>query len=724
MRHPVSRLRAAALLGLLAAAGPAAAAFEGGGTAEFTAPLRPGALARAGLASLRASDGESGTPADAFDGRTGTVFRTRHENPAFIEASFDEPREILSADAWFGGDAPHEWSLLAGDGPGRMSVVFERRRVDPGAWSRVEKLGGPVRARCFRVVVLRLDGGDSVSFGEISLQARQRPRILEVAAPSNVACPDGDLVVRARVLWDGGYRSDSAPGLWFEIPQYGPVRRENAPVGGPPTARLRYETAGVSEVRARIGSKNGGMASAPFPIEARIRGLPDWCVGWIERTPRLEFDGDGGGLPAHGDAVVWRAHVKNYGTANADRIPFRWHLDGSPVGDGFVENLQRFEETVVEIRLPWDGARHEVKFTIDPANSVEESSERNNSRAVATDALLLGLWAERPFADRLHRIQAAYGDGANSFEDWAQRQVSHVNQLLAGAVHPLTPKGCADRVALDRVVIVEEGELPLGDGLPTSDPDARDRTLDLQRGFPASLLDDGSFSGPAPRGADDPGWILRSLPRDLARTRYLADLSRLSVRRDEVLLDGPDGAPLAGSPYLAERDRGLLHRSPHAGLAGGSAALTEHEAFALQRVAGRRARGGNREPPPTSGEYLGDLPLSFGIRLRDSEGAGVDGARVRAWRRSIVDGFGEAFAGEPVRQGTTVDGGWLEIARDGTDPFFEGARGEGLDPGQGVLLLEIVRDGIPVYRFLEVVPFNLAFWRGARDSHVEELRIE
>jgi hypothetical protein len=375
--------------------------------------------------------------------------------------------------------------------------------------------------------------------------------------------------------------------------------------------------------------------------------------------------------------------------------------------------------------MPWDGQRHLLRFTVDPADSVGETSEKNNSRTVATDALLLGLWVERPLADRMHRVQASYADGANSFEDWAQRQVAVWNGLLAGAVHPLTPRGCSDRVALDRVEIVEEGELPLADGLPTNDPDARDRTLDLQRGLPASLLDTDRWSGRASR-TEDPMWIDRRTIRELSRARYLADLSRLSVHRDEVLLDGPDGAPLAGSPYLAEGRDGFVHLSRREGLASSrdATAYTEHEAAALQRIAGLRARGGNREPPPTQGEYLGDLPRAIAIRVLDADGRGVDDARVRAWRRAPGEDDIEAFSGEPVREGVTAKGGWLELSRDGVDPFFEGARGQGLDPARGVLLLEIARDGIPSYRFLEVVPYNLAFWRGERESHVEEVLVE
>jgi hypothetical protein len=704
---------------------PAPAAAEEG-LPEYLAPIHAARLAHEGRATFRHSPSDLGAPELAFDGKAGTVLRTAGVNPAFLEVAFDAPREVLTAEALFPGGDPHDWSLLAGDDPDRLRVVFAERRVEPEAWSRVERFTPPLRARVFRVVAKRLGGGDSVRFGEIALQARQRPVSLEVAAPSSVACPDGDLVVRARVAWDGGHRSDAAPGLWFDVPRDAAVSEEPVPPTGPPVARLRYRQAGRVEVRVRLRGRERGLSSPPFVVEARSEGRPDWCVAVLERTPRLDFDGPGGGVPAIGASVLWRARVRNYGTAAAPRVFCRWEVDGNGAGEAWLEGIERFGEEVAELRLPRDGARHEVRFVVDPADAVPETSEGNNSRSVASDALLLGLWVERPVLDRFHRVQSALGDGANSFEDWAQRQVAAWNGMLEQAVFPLTPEGCTDRVALDRVLVVEEGGLPLAGGLPSNDPDARDRTVDLQWGFPATLVEGGAYDRPADREPGNPLWIDRELLRALSRARYLADAGRLSVRRDEVLLEAPDGRPLAGSPWLGEPAPGLVHRSSACALMAGerTGGYGEHSAWALERIARVRARGGNRAPPPVQGEYLGDLPEVVGIRVVDGHGRPLDGIEVRAWRRAPGgDGRG-AFAGEPVRSGTTSDGGALELSLRGADPFFEGRRDPPLDPGQGVLLLRLSRGGVHSFRFLEVVPFNLAAGRGRRDAHFEEIRLD
>ena len=150
----------------------------------------------------------------------------------------------------------------------------------------------------------------------------------------------------------------------------------------------------------------------------------------------------------------------------------------------------------------------------------------------------------------------------------------------------------------------------------------------------------------------------------------------------------------------------------------------EHSAWGLERSARKRARGGNRAPAPLAGEHLGDLPKTLGIRVVDGHGRPLDGVEVRAWRRTRFDDGRVGFGGEPVREGRTADGGVLHLGRHGADPFFEGNREPPLDPAPGVLLLEFSGRKVTLYRFLEVLPCNLAFARGAKEVHYEEFRLD
>jgi hypothetical protein len=696
---------AALLLGaLLLSPGTGARAEDDDGLPTILAPLRADVLASLGRATFRSTAAEEGGPEAAFDGRNGTVLRTG-ANPAFVEVAFDLPREVLSAQVLFPGVDDHEWSLLAGDDPDRLRVLVERRRVRADRWSEVENLHPPAAGRVFRVVAKRLSGEDAVSFAEVALVARQAPESIEMQSPSSVVCPDGNLPVRARVTFDGGRRSTAVHGLAILAPLDAPFRVERTGFEDFKGVDLRYVETGRGEVRARIKRRGGWLESPPMEIEARSEGLPDWSVGWIERLPRIPLDGRGGGLPERGSPVEYRARVKNLGTRNAPRVPVRWLVDGRTAEDSWLEGLERFEEGTSSLRLVEDGASREVRLVVDPGDATPEASEGNNEVTIRSDALRVGFWVETPVLDHFHRVQASFRDGANGWEDWAQRQMRRWNRMLADA-------GVADRVALDLVVEVEEGALPVADGLPDRDPDAGDLTVDLQRGFPATMLEGDRWRRTGERRDDNPLWFDGDLLVALSRARYLADLRRLSVRADEVELEGAALPPAEG---------GFVHRSRSGRMTAGepAAGYGPHEAWALRRVAGRRARGGNHGSPPESGEYLADLPESCAVRVLAADGKPLPGARVRAWRRAPGEDGREVFGGDTVRDGETDASGVLDLSPGGVDPFFDGRREGPLDPGRGVLLLEIRGGGRSAWRFLEVVPFNLAFAAGERSSHAE-----
>ena len=706
---------AASTLGLLLAAlpsGPQATALSPEeGLPVFRAPLRAGILALQGKANFRSSPAEQGAAADAFDGRTGTGLRTRGANPGFLEVAFPSPREVLTAEVYFPGGAPHAWSLLAGEDADHLRALVEDRRVAADSWSGALTLPPGFRARVFRVEARCLAEVDSVRFGEIVLMADQRPERVEVSVPSTVVCPDGSLPVRARISWDGGYRSSRAHGLRFEDEHGSPLRLEPAGVGDPATVIARYEKSGPARVRTVLQGGNGRLDSPWVELDCRTEGLPDWSVGWIERTPRLPADGPRGGFPAEGSTVTWRAHIRNCGTVRAPRVPIRWEVDGTTASEGWLEGIDRFREGTAELPLPWDGKRHAIRCVVDRENTIPEISEGNNERTVASDALLLGLAVERPLYDRFPAAEILFGDGADGFEDWAQRQVDRWNRMLAGAVFPLTPKGVTDRIALDRVFVAEEGASAADGGLPDGErPEGGDATLDLSWCLSACLLETAVFRRAAEKSDDNPLWFDGGMIAALGLARGLADLGRLDVRRGEVLLRDADGIPVAGSPTLPHLAGGFLHRT------GGG--YGPHQAFALQRLAGRR------NPPAAAAAHPGDLPRVCGIRVTGPGGKPLPEVRVRAWRRVRGPDGAEVFDGDPMRAGATDADGRLDLSPGGRDPFFEGDPDRARDPGQGVLLLECTFEGRTAYRFLEVVPFNLAFWAGRRDAHHEDISLD
>jgi formylglycine-generating enzyme required for sulfatase activity len=88
-----------------------------------------------------------------------------------------------------------------------------------------------------------------------------------------------------------------------------------------------------------------------------------------------------------GGAVTIRAHVGNSTCASADNFNVRFLLDNQPHGqDVQVSHLDPFSDTVVSHPDPWivDYDTCTLKVVIDPADSVDETNEGNNSGTIYT----------------------------------------------------------------------------------------------------------------------------------------------------------------------------------------------------------------------------------------------------------------------------------------------------------------------------------------------------
>src|SRR5262249_18472493 len=184
---------------------------------------------------------------------------------------------------------------------------------------------------------------------------------------------------------------------------------------------------------------------------------------------------------------------------------------------------------------------------IDTGNAVAEEEEQNNDLSVYTNAISIGLWVEQTVYNYfLAHQRELSGAHSTSWENWAERQVTRWNDVLfAGAVYPDTPNGVLDRIRLDKITVVADGALPLNGGLPTNDPDLNDHTVDLEWGFPATLItqSNGNFYGNTTSVAlDNPFYYEQSLIHELGHARYLIDNYGFNVHQQ------PDGTGRDGIP--------------------------------------------------------------------------------------------------------------------------------------------------------------------------------
>lgn len=471
----------------------------------------------------------------------------------------------------------------------------------------------------------------------------------------------------------------------------------------------------------------------------------DLTIGYIQRLPELDYVQDAQdptrqGWPAPGSQVVWRAHLKNWAGRSRSGVGYRWLLDGVEVMSGVVD-LPAQGEGTVDFPWTWTFDRHRLALEIDPDDAFEEEP-RNNHLEIFTDALSVGLYVERGIYDYFAAHQADLGVGSTCFEDWAQRQITALNDMLAAAVYPETPEGVHDRFRLDHITIVADGALPL---VPVNDPNGattvpnlNDRTVDIQWGFPATNT--APYADTHTVSTDNQFYYSGVLQHEMGHARYLVDVYGLDVYQgtagDSIGIR-ESGAPVAGSNLMPgtavnfdgvsgikvyQAQQGLMHDD--------WTYLDRHSAGALNRIAGWRATEGNFVDPGNIGVYLNDLPSQNRLTVEDATGTPLPGAHVwlyRSERGSVTDNLAGHY------RKYFDDAPDLELVADGQgrvllgrDPFSSGA-GVVLDEDftNGTVIVRVEHEGKVGYGFLDVTGFNQAYWRGETDlaDHVLKVRL-
>ena len=127
-----------------------------------------------------------------------------------------------------------------------------------------------------------------------------------------------------------------------------------------------------------------------------------------------------------------------------------------------------------------------------------------------------------------------------------------------------------------------------------------------------------------------------------------------------------------------------------------------HEAGALNRIAGQRARCGNMNAPCNLGEYIGDRPQNNHVRFTDAAGQPLVGADVRVYQATTGPGYGgKTFDNTPDLFYTTDANGYAHLPQN---PFVSGAIKE--------LIFRVAHDGNVWYRFFEAAAMNIEYWKG------------
>jgi hypothetical protein len=689
-----------------------------------------------GKAKVTCTRWDLGDPANIFDGKTDTLLRTPSVNPAYVQIEFQQP--YMVSNFYLQVAERSEFRITCADSlqdlwdQARSFRDLTGSRKTDAQGRAIVRLSRPIRARVFVLDARRLVGDDYVHLFEwqfCRLVPAETLRLETIPQrpewkPGSIFASGGVVKLRA-IAGAKGVEMDVTEKARFSGQGFRPYRR------GFPGELLAPQVKENETREALLQANYSGLSSSlPVKIQGweRKNQHTDLDVLYIERLPRLDYDapdrGNGPGWPAEGQRVEWVAHIRSYGAATRN-LAFEWRLDGRKVSEGKISRIARNGRSEVRFPWKWEQKRHTLEFVILPDS--QDSVAGNNRRLIYTDALTVGFWIEEKLADYWHDHQYEQNSQNNSFEDWAQWMIEQWNRLMAEANHPLSPDGLMDRWRLDRVIVVPTGALPLSGGLPSNNPDNRDKTVDIIWGFNCDTdarISDYWKRTPWTKGpvAGTPAFYIDwALLHELSHARYLIDSYGFDVHPDSVKIMDERGSH---ATETGEMKAVLPHFNKYRGLMGGGIIpyYDEYTAGALERIKGRRARGGNYNSPTVIGEYIQELPESNIITFLDPDGNPVANGKLAIWQaKPRPDAwYGKLFEGKASLEYSLDEQGKVTLPRN---PFGRDPLKHTYGDANTVMLMRITVNDQIYYHFQEVSDFNLAYWKGNKKNAFYTIRL-
>lgn len=714
----------------------------------------------ANIATIETTRIDIGEPEEVFDNDARTLIRTPAINPAFVRVAFKQPvtcdhmRLLLIPER-------HTWSISVADNledlrtrSGSYRVLIKDRTTRRG---RIEiPLDQPVTIHAMQLDIERQSGDDYVHISEWQLC---RPgkidqlRIRQITDRRNAESAEGRKEVTGSitrpvqtVVWFSA--TGVAEGVELDVAdevEWSCTGTGIAPFGEKKGMFL-LTGEGEQQVVAEYGDFTQTLTLIGTPRELKNRE-DDVEIWYIERLPRLAYDDPNGGLPHIGQEITWRGHLYNW-SKRPVRVQYEWKLDGTVLATGEQDLPVGPPSTdAVPVDLPWrwQPARHELTLTITPIGGYADLVPANNTLTIDTDAITVGLWVEQSLWEHHHEHQYELPtQDANSFAGWAQRMIRQWNKLFREAVYPEFPFGIQERVRLDHLVIVPDFALPLNGGLPSNNPDTRDKTVDMTWGCESGDIVPG-FDMP-PTHWWSPEWALRNFARgdiqagrkdapfwcglgyihEMSHARYLIDGYGFNVHTghgDDIsqrnIRVTDEQGPILGRYMPLDAD--IVHWRKYAGQMGGDYwSDSVYEAMCWDRVRGQRAKGGNCNAPPNIGEFLQDIPQRVIYEYVDADGNPLANAEVWAYQATGTgkDWYTKVYDDVPDVKAMADAEGRVTFDRTLWSP--DGRIEHTYGHSNAVVLIRVTYQGQHYYLFEEVADANIAYNLGFHDEYTFE----
>ena len=470
------------------------------------------------------------------------------------------------------------------------------------------------------------------------------------------------------------------------------------------------------------GDSNLSSPESPSLLSVDLPDKPDINVLYISRTPKYErynvkYNNSGIPIGIHnenskhyvedGEEVTFTAFIANNGGVSINSFDYQWIIDDHIVDSGtYSSPLLSRGKTFFEYRWTWiDKGNHKVEFKVDPTNNIEEIEESNNSISNNIN----------DYSFRIHVGNDVY-DGFNSrpnligsysFEDWVQANAKEMNYRLKKA-------GALRGIRIDSVIIEPSGYNPsTGEHIPNN--------------FSQDLLWDGRWGFEREEWTDDKieTWIdetEQGLIHEWAHQIGIIDNYNLNfdsqyVNNNEIV---PNCDKNQNSIVLEDKKCSYYARHISGIMLGNTPDFSEFDILGLNSSYDKR-RG-------YFGDYLFDLPRISKIKLLKNDNSTLSGAEVKVYQGSNTN----IRKSDLISTSSSDSSGLITLPNRDTGNIPETKTNHTLKPNpfglinvagkNGLLLLEINKDGNTDYQFTDISRFNIEYWKGNTETAIVEIK--
>jgi hypothetical protein len=394
--------------------------------------------------------------------------------------------------------------------------------------------------------------------------------------------------------------------------------------------------------------------------------------------------------PNVGDMVTYQAHIRNRGTNAWDGpLSAKWRMDGAVVatvsGNFYLAPGDVSES--FQYSLPWDGAWHEVRFTLE----ISDSHADNNERVVWTKSAPFLTYVDlSSIEDFREQSTPDYPLAATEdFLDWLQRHMARMNQMFADM-------GSAKRVHYDVLDVLND-----------HDPDPNVDTI-YYGVFPFRYYGHPYWDPRSPGYYHADVDIDYGLCHEMSHQLGLIDIYQMDIGAEQNLVSNMGYTAVAClmngcSPFYSEFSAEGMNQW----------ADSVHGYY---------------------GQYMYHLPQQIKLRILDYYGQPLAGATVKMFQLAERP-EGKIIANQIKAQGVTDASGEWTLPNVPIDPALVPPTfaGDVLHDNpfgyvavvgtNGVLHFKVEYDEFVDYAWLDITEANVAYWQGQTDVAVFERQV-